>query len=157
MKRLILIGIIAAGFGIYLNGADLDWRDRRISVVEEEVPSDGVMGRVTRVMEGNEEIYYRYEYPDYIIEENFSMGDSTDEFYDKVLDYERSEGSEYLVEIKGTGDGTILHRGEGEVCLTVVGKNNIDAVERALKDRGYHEEKTLEKLDLIREEYKNRA
>lgn len=154
MKRLLILAIVVAGAGMYAANIGFYERDRRISVVEEQIPVDYVNGTVTRILEGTEGIYYKYEYPQYIIEGNFSMEDITDDFYEEIIDYDKEKEEEYLVELQGVAEGVVIHKGIGEICLTVVNRDNINVVEKAVKDNGFLDDKISEKLDILRTEFK---
>ncbi len=153
MKKIMILGaIITVGAGIYLGGQEVDGRDKTISIVEENHTIDDVSGKITRVLEGEESVYYRYEYPSEVIEKNFVMEDMVDDFYEKVLDYEKAEGQEYLVVADNTGSGIVVHKGIDEICLTMVGENNINSVEKALVKNNFIDKSISAKIEKLEEE-----
>jgi len=149
MKRLIILGIVIMGLGLFLAGQSLDKNTGEIRLVEEKIVKTEYSGVVSRLVDGEEAFYYRYSFPRDVIEEKFSMDDITDEFYEEIADYERVGEDEYLVELQGVGKGVVVHKGADEVTLVIVERDNLIRVKDAMRENKLLDGKIAEKLKLL--------
>ena len=152
MKRILILGIVIMGLGLFLAGQKMDKGISEIKMIKEEMVLDGgYRGEESRLTDGEDTFYYRYRFPEEVIEERFTMDDITREFYEKIVDYERDGRDEYLVELQGTGRGVVVYRGEEEVSVILVERETLSRVEEALRENDLLDEKLEEKFKLLKE------
>lgn len=149
MKKIIMLGAILLSIGVYKVDMEIDGRDKTISIIEEELPIDNRGGKITRVLEGDESVYYKYEYPQEIIDEKFVMEDMVDDFYETIVDYEKVGNEEFMVVSEGNERGVVMHKGIGEICITMVEKTNIKSVEKPLLKNDLIDNRISDKLDIL--------
>lgn len=152
MKRILILGIVIMGLGLFLAGQKLDRGISEIKMIREEIVLDGgYSGEESRLTDGKENFYYRYRFPKEIIEKRFTMDDITREFYEEIVDYERDGRDEYLVELQGTGRGVVVYREAEEVSVILVERGSLSRVEEALRENNLLDEKLAEKFKLLKE------
>lgn len=152
MRRIIIFLVAVIGVGVFFAGQMTDRDTKGISLVQEEIVLDGgYRGEESRLTDGRDTFYYRYSFPKEVIEERFSMDDITREFYEEIVDYEKVEGKEYLVEVQGAGRGVVVYRGAEEVSVITVGRDSLSRVEEALRENNLLEGRLEEKFNLLKE------
>lgn len=152
MKRILILGVVVMGLGLFFAGQKLDRGISEIKMIKEKMVLDGgYTGEESRLTDGKDTFYYRYRFPREIIEERFTMDDITRDFYKEIVDYEREGGDEYLVELQGAGRGVVVYRGAEEVSVILVERETLSRAEEALKENNLLDEKLEEKFKLLKE------